>query len=132
MVHLLFVIGTIIIFYVTVRNLYGKKVSLLALFLSFTPYMIMLSRGDNGMGPEGYIPSLFYLLLGAHFWFKSIESKKNIHLIVSGIFWALAFQTKWLFLFAIFASIITCIVLGLSKHSLKSKYYLIPSAMVLL
>ena len=132
MVHLLFVIGTIIMFYVTARNIFGKKVALLALMLSFTPYMIMLSQGDNGMGPEGYIPSIFYLLVGAYFWFKSIESKKNFHLIISGIFWALAFQTKWLFLFAIFALVITCIILWLSNHSLKSKYYLIPAAMVLL
>lgn len=132
MVHLLFVIGTIIMFYVTVRNLFGKKVSLLALLISFTPYMIMLSQGDNGMGPEGYIPSIFYLLVGAHYWFKSIESKKNIHIVIAGIFWALAFQTKWLFLFAIFALVVTCIVLSLAKHSLKNKYYLIPIAMVIL
>lgn len=132
MVHVAFVIGMILVFYIMVRNLYGKKTSLLALFLSFTPYFIMLSRGDNGMGPEGYIPSLFYLFMGAHFWFKSIESKKNIHLIISGLFFAFAFQTKWLFLFGLFALILTCIILSLSKNSLKSKYYLIPSAMVIL
>lgn len=132
MVHLAFVIGLTIVFYLMVRNLFGKKVSLLALFLSFTSYFIMLSQGDNGMGPEGYIPSLFYLLVGVHFWFKSIETKKNIHLVMSGLFFALAFQTKWLFLFAIFALILTCIILSLSKNSLKAKYYLVPAAMVIL
>jgi hypothetical protein len=131
-VHLAFVIGAIILFYVIVRDIFDKKVALFALIISVPPYFIMLSHGDTGMGPEGYIPSTFYLLLGAYFWFKSIDTKKNIHLILSGVFWALAFQTKWLFLFAIAALIVTFVILSFTKNSLNSKYYIVPTFIVVL
>ncbi len=129
--HLAFIIGTIIVFHRMARDLYGKKAALLAVVISL-PWMIMLSRGHAGMGPEGYLAGFFYFLVGALFWFKSIDTKRNIYLIVSGLFWALSFQTKWLYLFAIFALILTCIVLTLSNNGLKSKYYLIPTSMVFL
>ena len=84
------------------------------------------------MGADAYTPALFYFLVAALFWFKAVETKKNIYLIISGLFWGLSFQTQWLFLFAIFAVIVTCIILSLSKKGLGSKYYLIPSCMVFL
>src|SRR5919109_4155676 len=111
------------------RNLYGKKVGLLALFF-FTFARWDFSTGIHGA--DAYTPAFFYFLLGALFWFKSIETKNNIYLIISGLFWGLSFQTQWLFLFAIFALILTCIILGLSKKGLGSRYYLIPSSMVFL
>jgi hypothetical protein len=122
-----FVIATLILFYYIARDLYGKKVALLALFLiapMMTPPLII--------GGDPYFPALFYFLIGALYWFKSIDTKKNIFLIISGLFWGLSFQTHWLFLFAIFALIITCIVLRLSNNSPGSKYYLIPTSMVFL
>ena len=132
-VHLFFLIGTILMFYLVVKSMFGRKVALLALLMSFTPYMIMLSRGHSGISTEGYIPSIFYLLVGSYFWFKAIEREKNIYyLILSGLFFGFSFQTKWLFLFAVPVLILTCIILSFTKNSLKSRYYIVPTLMVII
>lgn len=126
-IFIAFVIATLVLFYYIARDLYGKKVALLALFIiapMMTPPLII--------GGDPYFPALFYFLIGALFWFKSIDTKKNIYLIMSGVFWGVSFQTHWLFLFAIFAVILTCIILRLSNRGVGNKYYLIPSFMVLL
>lgn len=130
-VHLFFLIGTILMFYFVFKNIFGRKVALLGLLMAFTPYMIMVARGHTGMGTEGYIPALFYLLVGTHFWFKAIEDNKNIYLILAGLFYGFSFQTKWLYLFAIPSLILTCIVLSFTAKSLKSKNYIIPTVMVI-
>ena len=130
--YAVFFIATVIIFYYIVRNLYGKKVALLALFLFVFSSRIFYIREIGIMGADAYTPAIFYFLTGALFWFKSIETKKNIYLVISGLFWGLSFQTHWLFLFAIFAVILTCIILSLSKKGIGGKYYLIPSSMVFL
>jgi Dolichyl-phosphate-mannose-protein mannosyltransferase len=130
-----FVVMTSIVFYYVARDLYGKKVALLALLLlAFSPGLLLTGIMEYGgiMGSDAYTPALLYLLIGALFWFKSIDANKKIYLLISGLFWGLSFQTKWLFLFAIFAVILTCIILRLSNHGLGSKYYLIPSSMVFL
>lgn len=125
--YVAFILATLIIFYHIARDLYGKKVALLALFilgsLMIEPLII---------GGDPYIPALFYFLVGALYWFKSIDTKRNVYLIIGGVFWGLSFQTHWLFLFAIFAAILTCIILRLSNNGLVSKYYLIPFSMVVL
>lgn len=127
----IFNIATLIIFYHVARDLYGKKVALIALwFVVFSPGMFL--RAIGGASGDAYVPALCYFLIGTLFWFKSIDTKKNMYLIISGLFWGLSFQTQWLFLFAIFAAILTCIILSISKKGLGSKYYLIPSSMVLL
>ncbi len=126
--YAVFIVLTAIVFYYVARNLYGRKVSLLALLL----FVFQNGAFSGIMGADAYTPALFYFLVGAVFWFKSIETKWNIYLIMSGLFWGLSFQTQWLFLFAIFAVIVTCIILSLSKKGLGSKYYLIPSCMVFL
>ena len=82
------------------------------------------------MGPEGYTASIFYTMAGALLWFKAVETGKNGYLIFSGLLWGLAFQTKWLFLFALFALILTCSLLRLAKNGLGAKYCLVPLSMV--
>ena len=127
LLYVLFIIAAAITFYVLARDMYGRKVALLALFfVIFSSFLVGI------MGADAYTPAIVYLLLGALFWFKSIETNKNTYLYLCGFFWGLSFQTQWLFLFAIFAAIATCIVLYLSKNGLRSKYYLIPSLMVIL
>lgn len=121
-----FIVATVIILYYLARHLYGKKVALLTLFL-FVPWMPFEINGA-----DAYIPALFYFLAGALFWFKSIDTRKNVYLIISGLFWGLSFQTNWLFLFAIVAVIITYIILRLSNNGLGSKYYFIPALIVFL
>jgi hypothetical protein len=70
--------------------------------------------------------------MGALFWFRSIENKKNVYIYLAGLFWGLSFQTMWLFLFAIFAAILTGIILRLSNNGIRLKYFVIPSFMVIL
>jgi 4-amino-4-deoxy-L-arabinose transferase-like glycosyltransferase len=113
------------------KNIFGRKVALLGLLMAFTPYMIMLARGHTGMGTDGYLPATFYLLVGTHFWFKAIEKNKNIYLVLTGLFYGISFQTKWLYLFAIPSLIFTCIILSFTAKSLKSKYYIIPTVTVI-
>lgn len=125
--YALFVILSVIMLYYLVRDMYGKKVALLALLI-IIPLMPLYRQ----QAVDAYIPALFYLLMGAFFWFKSIENKKNVYLFLSGIFWGLSFQTMWLFLFAIFAVILTFIILRLSHNGIKNKYYIIPSVLVVL
>ena len=125
--YVLFVLLAIFMLYYTVREVFDKDVALLALFL-LIPLMPLIGN----QAADAYIPGLFYFLAGAHFWFKSIENKKNIYLILGGLLWGLSFQTQWLFLFAIFAVVVTCIVLNFTNNGLKSKYYLVPSLMVIL
>lgn len=123
----LFVILTVFMFYYLAQEVFNKKVALLTLFL-----LIPLMPLTGNQSADAYIPALFYFLVGAHFWFKSIDSKNNTYLVLSGLLWGLSFQTQWLFLFAIFAVVITCIILYFANNSLKSKYYLVPSLMVIL
>lgn len=127
LLYVLFIIAAAITFYVLARDMYGRKVALLALFfVIFSSFLVGI------MGADAYTPAIVYLLLGALFWFKSIETNKNTYLYLCGFFWGLSFQTQWLFLFAIFAAIATCIVLYLSKNGINSKYYLVPTLMVFL
>ncbi|HVO73733.1 MAG TPA: glycosyltransferase family 39 protein [Ignavibacteriaceae bacterium] len=129
LLFVLFIMAAIVVFYVLARDIFNKESALLAIFFAvFSSEMFL--RGI--MGADGYIPAITYLIIGALFWFKSIETNKNIYLYLCGFFWGLSFQTQWLFLFAIFAAIVTYVVLYLSKNSIKSKYYLVPSLMVIL
>ena len=127
--HVAFVIGNILLFYFTARRLFGQKVAILGTYI-FTPTVLMMSRGATAMGPEGYTASIFYTMAGALLWFKAVETGKNSYLIFSGLLWGLAFQTKWLFLFALFALILTCSLLRLAKNGLGAKYCLVPLSMV--
>lgn len=127
LLYVLFIIAAAITFYVLARDMYGRKVALLALFfVIFSSFLVGI------MGADAYTPAIVYLLIGALFWFKSIETNTNIYLYLCGFFWGLSFQTQWLFLFAIFAAIATYIFLYLSKNGIRSKYYLIPSSMVII
>lgn len=129
LLYVLFIIAAVFTFYFLARDIYGKKVALLALFFIIFSSGMFLSPQ---MGADAYMPALFYLLIGALFWFKSIKTKKNIYLYLCGIFLGLSFQTQWLFLFAIFALVLTCIILRLAKNPLSGKYYVIPISMVIL
>ena len=125
--YTLFVLLAALMFYRLAKEMYNKKVAILTLFL-----LIPLLPLTGNQAADAYIPALFYFLVGAHYWFKSIENKKNTHLVLGGLFWGLSFQTQWLFLFAIFAVIVTCIILHFADKGLKSKYYLTPILMVIL
>ncbi|MGE5848388.1 MAG: ArnT family glycosyltransferase [Ignavibacteria bacterium] len=125
--YALFVIASAFMFYYMARDIYGKKVALLALLI-----LIPLLPLYRQQAVDAYLPALFYLLMGALFWFKSIESGRNVYLYLSGIFWGISFQTMWLFLFAVFAAVITWIVLRLSNNGIKSRYYIIPTVVVIL
>jgi hypothetical protein len=127
--HVVFLMAALVAFYWTARKLYEKNVAILAVYI-VTPFLLMVSGGDLPLGGEGYNPGLFYFLSGTLLWFKAIETHKNFYLILSGLLWGFAFQTKWLFLFAVFALIITCICLYFAKKSLPSKYWLVPTLMV--
>ena len=129
--HVAYVIGNLLLFYVTARSMYGAKTGIVAMYI-FTPTVLMLSRGGSAMGPEGYTAALFYTLAGALLWFKAIESKNHVYLILSGVLWGLAFQTKWLFLFALFALILTCALLRFARKGLGLRYWLVPSLAVAL
>jgi hypothetical protein len=127
--HVAYVIGNLLVFYATARKLYGRKVAVVGMYI-FTPTVLMLSRGASAMGPEGYTAAIFYTLAGALLWFRAIEAQSNVCLILSGLLWGLAFQTKWLFLFALFALVVTCALLRFSENSLGAKFWLVPSSMV--
>lgn len=122
-----YVVATLIVFYHVARYLYSQNVALLSLAM-FTP-MIM---SGSLMASEGYTPGLCYFLIGTLFWCKSIDLRKKSYLFIGGLFWALSFQTKWLFLFAVFALLVTWIILRFSKNRLSSQYWIIPCSMVLL
>ena len=125
--HVAYQLALVVIFYHVGRYLYGKGVALLSLVL-FAP----LTLSAVVSGSDGYAPAMFYLLTGALCWFKSVERGKTSYLWISGVFWGLAFQTKWLFLFAVFALLVTWLILRLSSNPLPSRYWIIPCSMVLL
>jgi len=129
--HVAYVVGNLLLFYVTARKLYGAKVAVVGMYI-FTPTVLQLSRGGSAMGPEGYTAAIFYTMAGALLWFKAIESKKYPYLILSGVLWGLAFQTKWLFLFALFALSLTCALLRFARKGLGLRYWLVPSLVVAL
>ena len=120
--YIIFVLLAIFMLYYSARRMFDKNAALLALFL-----LIPLLPLTGNQAADAYIPGLFYFLVGAYFWFKSIEAKKNFYLVLSGILWGISFQTQWLFLFAIFTVIATCIILYFAKNGLKSKYFTVPS-----
>jgi len=125
--HVAYRLALVVIFYHVGRYLYGKGVALLSLVL-FVP----LTLSALVSGSDGYTPAMFYLLTGALCWFKSVERGKTSYLWISGVFWGLAFQTKWLFLFAVFALLVTWLILRLYSNPLPSRYWIIPCSMVLL
>jgi len=129
--HVAYVIGNLLLFYGTARKMYGAKVGIVGMYI-FTPTVLMLSRGASALGPEGYTAAIFYTMAGALLWFKAIESKKYLYLILSGVLWGLAFQTKWLFLFALFALSLTCALLRFAKKGLGLRYWIVPSLVVAL
>ena len=127
--HVCFVIGALLTFYATARSLYGRGVAILAMYL-FTPFIVLVARGELPLSGEGYAPGLFYSLSGALLWFKALETKRNIFLVLSGLLWGLAFQTKWLFLFAVGALVLTYGAMRWSDRRLPLRYCVVPVVMV--
>jgi len=127
--HVVYVVGNLLLFYATARKLYGRRVAVMGMYI-FTPTVLLMSRGASTMGPEGYTAAIFYTLAGALLWFRAIETKGSVYLILSGLLWGFAFQTKWLFLFALFALILTCVLLRLGARGLGAKSWLVPSCTV--
>jgi hypothetical protein len=128
---LIFVVATPFVFYKAARMTYGKGVAILAVAL-FAPKVMPFLGGDTGTASDGYIPGLFYFLVGTLFWFKSVEEKRNSLLILSGLFWALSFHSKSLFLFAIIALIMTFVLLRITGRQIGHRYYLFPILVVAL
>jgi Dolichyl-phosphate-mannose-protein mannosyltransferase len=123
MVGLAFVIATVLVFHRFSLRVYEKSTAWLGTFLVI-PQILAAS---TGIGPEGYIVGFLYFMIGSLFWFKAVERGRSQGLLMAGLFWGLAFQTKWFFLFVLPALIVTWMILRFSKNPLGHRHYFLPA-----
>src|SRR3990167_1303523 len=89
-----FIALQLFLFYYISRKLYGEKIALLALvFLLFTPSGDVSPLGGQMAGTAYHVASV-YLMIGALFWFKSIETAKTKYLFLASLCWAFSFQSQ--------------------------------------
>jgi len=121
MVGLAFLIATVFVFHRFSLHVYEKSTAWLGTFLVIPQLM------STGIGAEGYVVGFLYFMIGSLFWFKAAEWGRSRYLLIAGLFWGLAFQTKWLYLFVLPALIVTWMVLLFSRSPLGHRHYLLPA-----
>jgi len=119
----------ILLAYVMLRpHLGGGTVLLGLLFFVLHPANIFYGPScgyvEGGMGES---PALAYLMIGLLLWGSALIRPSNARLFLAGVFFGLSFQSKWLFLFALFAVVGTYAVLRLAGRRLPSRAYLLPA-----
>jgi hypothetical protein len=127
-VGIMFFFGSVLAFFLLSDRLYGRKTAWLATFM-VSP--LMMNATDSTIG-EGYLVALFYIMIGALFWFKSVDRASTANLVIAGIFWGLAFQTKWLALFVAPALVATWILLAAAGRPISHRYYILPGIPIIL
>jgi hypothetical protein len=92
LVMILFMIGTIFVFYSTANKLYGYTAALISIFF----FIALPEQGFLYLGRQalGMIPSLLYFFIGYLFWVRSLERDSLVPLTGAGIFFGLAAITK--------------------------------------
>ncbi len=123
-----FVLFLLLTYFMLRPHLGGGTVLLGLLFFVLHPANIFFGAScgyvDGGMGEA---PALAYLMLGLLLWASALARPSNGLLFLAGIFFGLSFQSKWLFLFALFAVIGSYAVLRLAGRRLPSRVYLLPA-----
>jgi hypothetical protein len=66
-------------------------------------------------------------MLGLGLWTSALARPSHLKLVLAGVFWGLAFQSKWLFLFALPAAVASWGILALAGRRLPSRVYLLPA-----
>jgi len=127
---LAFFLAFLIVAYRTLGRHYGGKTVLLGLlFFALNPANIFYGPSNGyiaaGMGES---PALLYFLGGAIVWSAAVGSASPGRLFLAGLLWGLAFQSKWLFLFALPAAVATWGIFALTGRRLPTRVYLLPAA----
>ncbi len=127
---LAFFLAFLIATYLGLRRIYGGPTVLLGLlFFVLNPAHIFFGPSNGyisaGMGES---PALFYLVCGALLWASGVNRPSELRLFLAGVFWGLAFQSKWLFLFSLPAVVVTWALLAFAGRRLPSRAYLLPAA----
>jgi hypothetical protein len=127
---LAFFLAFLLLAYRALGRFYGPKTVLLGLlFFALNPSNIFYGPSNGyiaaGMGES---PALLYFLGGALVWSTALERSSPGKLLLAGILWGLAFQSKWLFLFALPAVVAAWGILALAGRRLPSRVYLLPAA----
>jgi hypothetical protein len=133
-VSLAFFLAFLAVTYRWLRPYFGGATVLLGLlFFAMNPANIFYGSSNGyisaGMGES---PALFYLLCGAALWGAALARASDWKLFAAGVFFGLAFQSKWLFLFALPAVVAAWVLLALAGRRLPSRVYLLPAGGLLL
>jgi len=126
-VQVAFLLALAPLFYWLGRQMYGSKVATLALVM-FVPTAL----SSAVLASDAYRPALCYFIVGALLWRRAVERGGTGNLLLGSLFWALAFQTKWLYLFAMIAAFLTWAVTRLSKRPFLARNWVIPVLVTLL
>ncbi len=127
-VAIAFFVAFLLLAYAAMRRQLGGGAVLLGLFFFVLhPANIFFGAScgyvDGGMGES---PGLAYMMIGVLLWSAALARPSNLRLLVAGLFFGLSFQSKWLFLFTIFAAVGAYGVLRLTGRRLPSRVYLLP------
>jgi 4-amino-4-deoxy-L-arabinose transferase-like glycosyltransferase len=91
----LYIVGTLILFYLAAHHLFGRRAATLAAMLMLVaPGFLLSSWHEGGRIVVGEVPAMFYFMAGLLLFWRWMESPRIWRSATIGLLWGLSFITK--------------------------------------